>query len=154
MTATLRFERLAAAHVEAVAAIERESNGAPWSDRGFRNEIDHRHGIFLVAIEGGEVVGFGGVWLVIDEAHIVNLAVRPDRRRGGIGRKLTVRLLEEAKALGMESASLEARAGNAPALALYESLGFVATNRRKGYYPDNKEDAVVMWLFDLAAWRS
>lgn len=150
--ATLRFEPLAEAHIEAVVAIEREANGAPWSDRGFRNEIDHRHGVFFVAIESGEVVGYGGVWLVIDEAHIVNVAVRADKRRQGVARRLVLRLLEEAKSHGMTTASLEVRAGNAPAIALYEAMGFVATNRRKRYYPDNGEDAVVMWLFDLATW--
>ena len=149
---TLRFEPLAEAHIEAVVAIERVANGAPWSDRGFRNEIDHRHGVFFVAIEGGEVVGYGGVWLVIDEAHVVNVAVREDKRRQGIGRRLVLRLLQEAKASGMASASLEVRAGNVAAIALYEAMGFVATNRRKRYYPDNGEDAVVMWLFELAAW--
>ena len=147
--ATLRYERLAEHHIAAVVEIERASNGSPWSDRGFRNELDHPHGVFLVALEGGEVVGYGGVWLVIDEAHIVNVAVREDRRRQGIARGIVRRLLEASKEAGMKTASLEVRAGNAGAIALYEALGFVTTNTRKRYYPDNREDALVMWLFDL-----
>lgn len=148
-TSTLRFERLAEHHIPEVVAIEKVANGSPWSDRGFRNEIDHQHGIFLVALEGGEVVGYGGVWLVIDEAHIVNVAVREDRRRQGIARGIVRRLLELSKEAGMKSASLEVRAGNDGAIQLYEHLGFVTTNRRKRYYPDNREDALVMWLFEL-----
>lgn len=146
---TLRFERLAEHHIGEVVAIEKVSNGSPWSDRGFRNEIDHEHGVFLVAVEGGEVVGYGGVWLVIDEAHIVNVAVREDRRRQGIARGLVKRLLDLSKEAGMKTASLEVRAGNEGAIRLYEDLGFVTTNRRKRYYPDNREDALVMWLFEL-----
>ncbi len=148
-TSTLRFERLAEHHIPEVVAIEKVSNGSPWSDRGFRNEIDHSHGLFLVALEGGEVVGYGGVWLVIDEAHIVNVAVREDRRRQGIARGLVQRLLEASKEAGMKTASLEVRAGNEGAIRLYENLRFVTTNRRKRYYPDNREDALVMWLFEL-----
>ena len=150
--ATLRFEPIAEGHIADVVAIEREANGSPWTDGGFRNEIDHAHGRFLVAIEGGGVVGYGGVWLLIDEAHVVNVAVRADRRREGIGRRIVVALLKDARERGMLSASLEVRAGNEGAIALYEALGFVRTNRRKGYYPDNREDAVVMWLHDLKDW--
>ena len=146
---TLRFERLAEHHIAEVVAIEQVANGSPWSDRGFRNELDHPHGLFLVALEAGEVVGYGGVWLVIDEAHIVNVAVREDRRRQGIARELVKRLLEASKESGMKTASLEVRAGNEGAIKLYENLGFVTTNRRKRYYPDNREDALVMWLFEL-----
>ncbi|RYG87758.1 ribosomal-protein-alanine N-acetyltransferase [bacterium] len=146
---TRRFERLAEHHIEAVVAIEKVSNGSPWSDRGFRNEIDNPHAIFLVALEAGEVVGYGGVWLVIDEAHIVNVAVRADRRRQGIAREIVRRLLDDSKAAGMKTASLEVRAGNEGAIRLYEEFGFVTTNTRKRYYPDNREDAFVMWRFAL-----
>lgn len=148
-TSTLRFERLAEHHIPEVVEIEKAANGSPWSDRAFRNELDHEHSVFLVALEGGEVIGYGGVWLVIDEAHIVNVAVREDRRRHGFGRQLVEKLLEAAKEAGMKTASLEVRAGNEGAIHLYENLGFVTTNRRKRYYPDNREDALVMWLFTL-----
>ena len=148
-TSTLRFERLAEHHIAEVVEIEKVSNGSPWSDRAFRNELDHEHSVFLVALEGGEVVGYGGVWLVIDEAHIVNVAVREDRRRQRIGHQLVEKLLDTARESGMKTASLEVRAGNEGAIRLYENMGFVTTNRRKRYYPDNREDALVMWLFNL-----
>jgi len=149
MAVTLRFEPLREEHLPAILEIERLVNGSPWSEKSFRNEIDHPHGIFRVAIEGGEVVGYGGLWLVIDEAHVTNVAVAPTHQRRGIGRKLMVQLLEAAQTAGMLCATLEVRAGNAPALHLYESLGFERTAVRRGYYPDNKEDAVVMWRHTL-----
>lgn len=102
---------------------------------------------------GGEVVGYGGIWLVIDEAHVTTIAVVPAHQRQGIARQLMTELLIRARKAGMKCSTLEARAGNEPAISLYEKLGFSITGRRKGYYPDNKEDAVVMWLHDLAEWE-
>ena len=149
MAATLRFEGLHEAQLPAILEIENVVNGSPWSERSFRNEIDHPHGLFRVALEDGAVVGYGGVWLVIDEAHVTNVAVAPAFQRRGIGRRLMIELLRAARDKGMSCATLEVRAGNAPALHLYESLGFERTAVRRGYYPDNKEDAVVMWRHRL-----
>ena len=149
MAATLRFETLNEGHLPAILAIENEVNGSPWSERSFRNEIDHPHGLFRVALEGGEVVGYGGAWLVIDEAHVTNVAVAPSSQRRGIGRRLMVEILRTARDAGMTCSTLEVRAGNSAALHLYESLGFERSAVRRGYYPDNKEDAVVMWRHAL-----
>jgi ribosomal-protein-alanine N-acetyltransferase len=146
---TLRFEELTADRIPAILEIEVEANRSPWSERSFLNEINHPHGHFLVAIGNGEVVGYGGVWLVIDEAHITNIAVSSAYRKLGIGRKLMTELLAKSKALGMTCSTLEVRASNEPAIRLYQELGFKETASRKSYYPDNKEDAVVMWMYDL-----
>jgi [ribosomal protein S18]-alanine N-acetyltransferase len=150
---TLRFEPLAEEHLPGVLAIEKQSNTAPWSERSFRNELVHEHGIFLVALAGGGVVGYGGVWLVIDEAHITNIAIDPVHRRQGIGRRLMLELLKRAKEKGMTCSTLEVRASNESAIRMYEGLGYKVTATRKGYYPDNKEDAVVMWMYDLEGWE-
>lgn len=91
--------------------------------------------------------------MVIDEAHVTTLAVDESVRRLGIGRTLIVDLLVEAQARGMLCATLEVRASNTAAVALYESLGFATTARRKRYYPDNREDALVMWLADMDSWK-
>jgi len=151
-TKGVRIEPLADEHIEQILAIEKMSNGAPWSERSFRNEINHPNGTFVVAKDGGKVVGYAGSWFVVDEAHITTVAVDPDYRRRGIGRMLTIHLLDEAKAKGMACSTLEVRAGNEAAIKLYEQLGFVSTAKRKAYYPDNQEDALVMWLHDLQAW--
>lgn len=145
----LRLEKLAEHHLPAVIAIEKASNGAPWSERSFRNELEHRHGRFLVAIADGNVVGYGGVWLVVDEAHVTNLAIDPAYRRRGIGKRLMAALLDSAREAGMVCSTLEVRTGNLAAIELYRGLGYRDVAIRKGYYPDNREDALVMWLDDL-----
>lgn len=150
----LRFEALRADHIPRVLEIENRTNGAPWSERAFQNELTHSDRIFLVAISGGSIVGYGGVWLVIDEAHVTTLAVAEELRRQGIGGKLMIELLEKSKESGMVCSTLEVRAGNDPAIKLYEKLGYKQIARRKGYYPDNKEDAIVMWLYDLDSWSA
>lgn len=150
---TLRFEPLSDAHIARVVEIEAVSNGAPWSERSFRSELTSPQSVFRVAIESGRVVGYAGLWLIVDEAHITTVAVDPEMRRKGIGRHVVVEILKLAQEAGMLCATLEVRAGNAAALALYEKLGFERVAIRKGYYPDNKEDAVVMWLYGLKDWR-
>jgi [ribosomal protein S18]-alanine N-acetyltransferase len=146
---TLRFVPLAEEHLADVVAIEKASQSAPWSEHSFRNEVDHKDGLFLVALLEGKVVGFAGAWVLVDEAHVTNVAVDPERRRAGIGRRLVSALLEGCREKGATCATLEVRAGNAPAIALYGSFGFVRAGVRKRYYPDNREDAVVMWLHGL-----
>ncbi len=153
MLKTLRFEPITESHISAILEIEKETNTAPWSERSFRNELSHQYGIFLVAILQGEVVAYGGVWLVIDEAHVTTISVSPSHRREGIGQKLMVELLEKAKQGGMVCSTLEVRAGNQAAIQLYEKLGYGIVATRKGYYPDNKEDAVVMWMYNLDKWE-
>lgn len=140
-------------HIPAILVIEKASNGAPWSERSFRNELSHPYGIFVVAVERGEVVGYAGAWMVVDEAHVTTVAVAPDHRRRGIGRMMTVEILRRAKANGMLCSTLEVRAGNEAAVQLYQSLGYEVSARRKAYYPDNQEDALVMWLHDLQNWN-
>ena len=150
---TLRFEPLREDRIPAILEIERQVNTAPWSDKSFQNELDHPHGMFLVALVEGRVVGYGGAWLVIDEAHITTVAVDPSFKRQGIGQRLVVELLVRSKEKGMACSTLEVRAGNKPAILLYEKLGFVVAASRKSYYPDNKEDAIVMWLYELQPWE-
>ena len=151
---SLRFEKLEAAHIPYILEIERQVNTAPWSEKSFQNELNHPHGRFMVAIGDGKVVGYGGFWMVIDEAHITTVAVAPEYQRQGVGRRLMLQLLEMAKEAEMACSTLEVRAGNAPAIQLYEKLGYQTTARRRNYYPDTHEDAIVMWLHDLQNWQA
>ena len=150
---TLRFEPLRENHIAGILAIESQVNSAPWTERSFRNELDHKQGIFRVGLIEGEVTAYGGLWLVIDEAHITTIAVSPARHRMGIGTRLMCNLLEEAKSQGMMCVTLEVRVGNKAAIQMYERIGFIVSAKRKGYYPDNKEDAIVMWLHELQTWN-
>ena len=150
---TLRFENLQESHVASILTIEQMTNSAPWSEKSFLNELQHKHGIFLVAILEGAVIGYGGVWLVVDEAHVTTISISESQRRKGVGRRLMVELLQRAKDAGMLCSTLEVRASNLPAIKLYEDLGYSVSATRKGYYPDNGEDALVMWLHDLVNWE-
>jgi len=149
----VRFETLKEAHIPRILEIESASNSAPWSDRSFRNEATNPQSIFLVAFADEQIVGFGGLWLCVDEAHITTLSVAPEYRRRGLGRVIMFELLRRGQERGMTCSTLEVRAGNTPAIELYKSLGYVDTARRRGYYPDNREDAIVMWMHNLQDWK-
>ena len=152
MLATLRFVALDKTHIPKILEIEQVTHTAPWSQRSFENELEHKYGIFLVGLIDGEVSAYGGVWILVDEAHVTNVVVKENLRGQGIGRKLMIELLTKARAKGAVCSTLEVRATNATAIHLYEKLGFVQATVRKQYYPDNKEDAVVMMLNDLVKW--
>lgn len=139
-----------AEHLDAVCAIEARAHAVPWRPESIRRELDNPEGVFLVGLEGGTVAGYALSWIVVDEAHILNVAVAEDRRGRGIGRRLVERLIEESKAKGARCATLEVREGNTAAVALYKRLGFVEAGLRKRYY-DMKWDAVVMWLYEIPA---
>jgi len=149
--AIVRLEALASDAIPTILEIEREANTAPWSEQAFINELDHPHGIFLIIRVDGEIAGYGGVWIVVDEAHITTIAVRAENRRQGLARRLMNELLHRARERGATCSTLEVRAGNEAAVRLYESLGYRTVATRQAYYPDNREDALVMWSYDLTA---
>ena len=152
MLATLRFVPLEKTLIPKILEIEQVTHTAPWSQRSFENELEHKYGIFLVGLVDGNVSAYGGVWILVDEAHVTNVVVKEGLRGQGIGRKLMIELLTKARMKGAVCATLEVRASNTAAIHLYEDLGFVQATLRKHYYPDNKEDAVVMMLNDLLKW--
>lgn len=153
MLATLRFVPLSRDLIDEILAIENVTHSAPWSRRSFENELEHKYGVFQVALIEGKVVGYGGTWVLVDEAHVTNVVVREDHRGQGIGRKLMNEMLLKARDKGAVCATLEVRKSNEVALGLYEKMGFVRATVRKNYYPDNQEDAVVMMLDDLLKWK-
>ena len=146
---------MADADIEAVIRIEKAALGSAWTPDAYRRERENPAAIYLVAEgDAGEPIGYGGLWVVFEEAHITALAVTPEHRGRGIGRAVLRAMLTEALARGAEKALLEVRPSNASAQNLYRSLGFVKTAVRKKYYPDNQEDADLLTL-DAAAlgWR-
>lgn len=145
----LRLAPLERAHIPAILGIEKVANGAPWSEQSFLNELDNPQSIFLVGLSSGEVVGYGGVWMCVDEAHVTNVAVAEDHRRKGIGRAIVTELLARAVEKGATCSTLEVRASNTAAIEMYRAFGFTSVATRKRYYPDNHEDAIVMWVYDL-----
>lgn len=140
---------MAAKDLPAVLEIERKSNAAPWSPGGFEAELRNPQAVYYCLFEGESLVAYAGFWAVVDEAHITTIAVHPEHRRKRYGEALMKRLLKEAKQRKLSCSTLEVRASNAAAILLYEKLGYVRCGLRKGYYPNNREDAVIMWLYDL-----
>jgi ribosomal-protein-alanine N-acetyltransferase len=108
---------------------------------------------YVVVKQEGKVVAYSGMWVIVDEAHITNIAVHPHYRRRGIGEMLMKEMLERAKSHGALRMTLEVRVSNKTAQDLYIRLGFIATGIRRGYYSDTGEDATVMWLNDLGPGR-
>lgn len=137
----------AARHLPQVERLEQRCFSVPWTEAQLRAQLpDDRH-VFLVAERGGEVLGYVGLMHVLDEGYISNVAVSPDCRRQGIGAALIAELTRRAERLELSFLTLEARASNAPAIRLYEKMGFRQVGRRKRYYQRPEEDAVLMTLF-------
>ena len=136
--------------VPAVLEIERLSFSSPWPAYAFEQELTtNRLAHYVVARSEGRVVGFAGIWLMVDEAHVTTFGVHPDHRRRGVGRRLLLRLAELAIELGTARMTLEVRVSNAAAQALYRSFGFRVAGRRIAYYSDDGEDALVMTTSEL-----
>lgn len=140
---------MTAADVDAVCAIEEATFARPWSRASIENELTNSCARYVVLRRSGETVGYAGMWLVIDEAHITNVAIRKDLRGQGLGEKLMRALIQLAADSGMIWMTLEVRRSNAAAQGLYRKLGFVDVGWRKRYYEDNGEDALLMGLEHL-----
>lgn len=138
------IRRMTLADVEGVHAIEEATFPRPWTREDFVKEMTQNAcARYLVAEQAGEIVGFAGAWIVLDEAHITNIAVARARRGQGVGKALTRGLLQYAANLGVVYATLEVRRSNGVAQGLYKGLGFVYVGLRKRYYEDNGEDAFI-----------
>lgn len=141
----VRIVPMTADHLDEVAELERICFSVPWSRNMLAEELDNALSAFLVALDDdGRVVGYAGVQVVVDEGYITNVAVRPECRRQGIAGKLLQVFLDFAQANHLAFLTLEVRASNYDAIALYGSRGFRSTGRRKNYYEHPKEDAIIM----------
>ena len=141
----LRIRPMSLADLPAVLEIEKECFPAPWSERIFRDVLDLDYYHFLTAILDGEVAGYCGYIRSFETADIANIAVRGSLRRSGIGEKLLRKLMDDGYRAGVERFSLEVRASNTPAIALYEKLGYRQEGLRRGYYENPREDALILW---------
>ena len=131
-------------HIAQVAALEKICFSDPWSEKSVASELDNALAFWLVAAEGETVAGYIGSQTVMDETDMMNVAVHPDFRRQGIAAALVNALVENLKKMGSHCLTLEVRASNAPAIALYEKLGFAEIGRRKNYYRNPQEDALIL----------
>ena len=128
-------------HVCAVAELEKQNFSEPWPDIAVRSELTNKLALWLVALDGETVVGYVGSQTVLQEADMMNIAVADSHRRQGIARMLVEELIRQLDAYQL---TLEVRASNAGAIALYDSLGFTQVGLRKNYYHKPKEDALIL----------
>ena len=138
------IRRMTEADVDGVFAVETDSFPKPWTREDFVREMTvNVCARYLVAETDGKIAGFAGAWIVLDEAHVTNIAVLPEYRGRGIGMALTESLLQYASNLGVVYATLEVRRSNEAAKRMYRAAGFEYVGVRKRYYEDNGEDALI-----------
>lgn len=141
------FRAMRLEDIEHICRIEEEAFPTPWTAGAFHNELTNNHfARYLVMECNGEIAGYGGMWLIMEEAHVTNIAVRADYRGKKLGERLVRELQRTASSLGAVRMTLEVRVSNHIAKRLYEKLGFRAVGLRRGYYTDNGEDAMIMWV--------
>ncbi|MGG6310573.1 ribosomal protein S18-alanine N-acetyltransferase [Paenibacillus macerans] len=142
----ITFRNMKLGDIPDIMVIEHESFTLPWSEEAFRNELTHNHfARYLVMEQRGEPIGYAGMWTILDEAHVTNIAVRTAYRGHHLGERLLRRMMDWAVELGMIRMTLEVRVSNTVARSLYGKMGFTPAGVRKGYYSDNHEDALIMW---------
>ncbi|NLK67928.1 MAG: ribosomal protein S18-alanine N-acetyltransferase [Clostridiaceae bacterium] len=128
-----------------VLEVEKRSFTIPWSEEMFRIELQNPNCLYFVAEISNVIVGYVGLWIIVDEGHISSIAVDPSYRRLKIGRALMQNIFDIAQKKQLKGLTLEVRASNIGAIELYKSFGFKTEGRRKAYYSDNQEDALIMW---------
>ena len=151
LTARVVVEPMTLDDVAAVHEIERLSFATPWPAYAFEQELKgNRLARYVVARAGERVVGFAGVWLMVDDAHITTFGVHPDHRRSGVGLRMLLGVADLAIELDATRLTLEVRPSNEPARLLYQRFGFLEVGRRPRYYTDDGEDALIMTTTELA----
>ncbi|MEH7252230.1 ribosomal protein S18-alanine N-acetyltransferase [Neobacillus niacini] len=133
--------------IDQILEVEHASFTTPWSREAFYNEIyNNKFAVYIVLEEDHKIIGYCGAWIVIDEAHVTNIAILPSYRGKKLGEALLRKMMFVAKDMGARSMTLEVRVTNQVAQSLYRKFGFQNGGIRKNYYSDNQEDALVMWV--------
>ncbi len=136
-------------HFNEVFYISNLSFLTPWTIDSIEKELENKLARYVVAIKDDLVIGYGGIWLILDEGHITNIAVHPEYRGVGAGDMIVEALIELCKLEGIASMTLEVRKSNIVAQSLYKKHGFIEEGIRRNYYADTHEDAVIMWRYNL-----
>ena len=143
----MKLVKMTENHIPQMAELEKICFSMPWSEDMIRSELENPSCLYLAATDGDILVGYIGVQTVLDEGYINNVAVRPEYRRRGIASALISLLIEQGREIGLAFLTLEVRASNEAAIAVYEKLGFTPVGRRKNYYEKPREDAILMTIF-------
>jgi [ribosomal protein S18]-alanine N-acetyltransferase len=152
ISSDLKLRSLTTDDLSAILELDQACFGGLWTMDGYQRELDSPNsellGLFS-PLSRVKLLGMGCFWSILDEAHITILAIHPQYHRQGLGQALLYALLKTACDRGLERATLEVRASNLAAISLYQKFGFKTAGRRRGYYKDNGEDALILWLSDL-----
>lgn len=140
----MEIRKMTAREIPQVAELEKICFSQPWSEKSVAGELENPLSLWLVAMDGDRLAGYVGSQTVMDETDMMNLAVAPQFRRQGVGEALVNALTASLKELGSRCLTLEVRDSNEAARALYGKLGFVEVGRRRGYYRDPREDALIL----------
>lgn len=141
----VEFREMIPEDADKVEQVEKACFAIPWSRQSFWEEAANENTLYLLAMDGETVIGYAGAWLLAGEAQITNVAIAPEYRGRGAATRLMEELVRRFKERGITAMTLEVRPSNAPARALYAKFGMKEVGRRKGYYADNGEDAIIMW---------
>ena len=132
-------------HIDEVFEISCKSFHSPWSKDAIADELLNPTARYVVAIQDGKVLGYGGMWIIVDEGHITNIAVHPEHRKLNLGSIILENLIKISQLEKVIGLTLEVRVSNINAQKLYNKYNFVQEGRRKAFYQDNKEDCLIMW---------
>ncbi|GBF79427.1 ribosomal protein S18-alanine N-acetyltransferase [Aphanothece sacrum] len=148
---SLKINRPELKHLHQIVELDRHCLGGLWTIKGYQQELESLNSSFLVlSIESQNlIIGCGCFWSILEEAHITLLMIHPDYQKQGLGQLLLYEVLKDACQRQLERATLEVRVSNYSALSLYEKFGFKIAGRRKGYYQETGEDALILWRGDL-----
>jgi ribosomal-protein-alanine N-acetyltransferase len=147
----LTIRRMDVGDLDEVMDLEKVSFASPWTRGMYLHELEKREGCYLTARHDGILAAYGGTLLILDEAHIMTLAVKDDYRRRGLGARLLLELIDASQEMGARFFTLEVRKSNREAIELYARFGFQIMGERKNYYLDNMENALIMWTEDITA---
>lgn len=137
--------------LERVMELERKVFTCPWTRGMYLRELQKKESCYLTVRDSEAIVAYGGVLLLLEEAHVMTMAVMEEYRRRGIATRLLLELIKEAEAMGARFVTLEVRVSNTPAIELYRKFGFQIMGERKNYYMDNFENALIMWTEDITS---
>jgi ribosomal-protein-alanine N-acetyltransferase len=153
--AVLAVRPMLTSDIEAVSKIEKQSFTTFWNTQAYVTELANANAVYMVATLNDRVVGYGGLWVIMDEAHITTIAVEANLRGQKIGERLLIEMLKGSQKRGATRSTLEVRETNEPARCLYQKYGYVWVAIRKAYYSDNNENAEILWIDDMTTgeWR-
>lgn len=141
----ITFRQMIPEDIPFISRLEEETFSMPWSAKDFREMIEKEDARYYVAEEDGRLLGGCGILMIMGEGNITNVVIAPEERNKGVGTGLLQYMMEEGAREGLTAYTLEVRVSNAPAIHLYEKLGFVSEGIRPGFYEKPTEDAMIMW---------